>query len=118
MQDSVAALQKAQAARTSTEVKAALSDLVASLLPWMREGAPQHYVGKKLSIYREAGGGRHWVQFAGVPSNPYGDGKAELVPWPQPDAAKDSVTPANTEEHRENKPAAMSPNQPAAGHRH
>ena len=118
MQDSVAALQKAQAARTSTEVKAALSDLVASLLPWMRDGAPQHYDGKKLSIYREAGGERHWVQFAGVPSNPYGDGKAELVPWPQPDAAKDSVTPANTEEHRENKPAAMSPNQPAAGHRH
>lgn len=115
MQDAVAALQKAQSARTSTEVKAALADLVGALSPWMREGAPQHYAERKLALYREADGDRLWVQMAGDPANPYGDGKQSVVPWPEPTATeKDRKEGAGSQAE----PASMPTSQPMAGHRH
>ncbi len=84
MQDSVKALEKAQAARALSELRQALADLVAALTPWLREGAPKHYADKKLVFFREASGQRSWLQVAGKPSNPYGDGEVEALPWPQP----------------------------------
>lgn len=114
MQDSVKALEKAQAARTSSEAKAALGDLVKALMPWMQDGAPAHYASKKLTLYRDSATKRVWVQMEGKPANPYGEDKAELLPWPKTDkpaAAKPDPSEAA------GKPAAP----PAAnmtGHRH
>lgn len=111
MQDSVKALEKAQAARTSSELRAALAQLVAALTPWLREGAPQHYADKKLQLYRETSGQRSWLQLAGKPSNPYGGGQAEMLPWPEP----------SNDEAAERSEPASNPVPPAAamgGHQH
>ncbi|MCB1503395.1 MAG: efflux RND transporter periplasmic adaptor subunit [Hyphomicrobiaceae bacterium] len=92
MQDSVKALEKAQLARTSTEVQAALANLVTAMRPWLLEGAPRHYAEKKLALYQQANGGRMWLQMAGKPLNPYGQGEAELTAWPE-QAAGQQPTP-------------------------
>ncbi|MFV0367031.1 MAG: efflux RND transporter periplasmic adaptor subunit [Hyphomicrobiaceae bacterium] len=118
MQDAVTALQKAQAARTSTELKSALAELVAALLPWMREGAPQHYAEKKLALYKDASDGRHWVQMTGDPTNPYGNGKADVVPWPQPEAANAAGASGKNQQVPGNEPATMPAGQPMTGHQH
>ncbi len=115
IQDSVTALEKAQTARTSSEVQAALAQLVKALMPWMQEGAPTHYAKKKLAIYRETGAGRAWVQMQDKPVNPYGDGYAELLPWPQPDAqAASSATTASETTTASDSPPATN----MSGHRH
>lgn len=88
MQDSVKALEKAQAARTTSEVQSALADLVRALEPWLLKGAPQHYAEKKLALYHEDKSKRGWVQMAGKPINPYSDAGAALMPWPQPETAE------------------------------
>ncbi len=52
----------------------ALAGLVVAIEPWMIEGAPQHYAGKKVVLFREDGSGRKWVQLGGRPANPFGNG--------------------------------------------
>jgi len=111
MQDSVKALEKAQAARTSSELQSALSDLVAALEPWMRDGAPGHYAEKKVALYRETEGRRSWVQMAGKPLNPYGRGRSELVAWPRPNTVE-AADAVNSE------PPDASQAKPANGHQH
>lgn len=114
MQDSVKALEHAQAARTLSETQAALGELVKALTPWMQDGAPTHYASKKLAIYRDSATGRSWVQIAGQPANPYGESKAELLPWPKSSAPAESASDASK--------AAVTPETPPAanmsGHRH
>lgn len=111
MQDSVKELKKAQAARTSSELHAALAGLTAALRPWMHDGAPQHYAEKKVSLYRDAATGRRWLQMAGKPVNPYGKGEAELVAWPE--------RPTETEPaDKTSRASSKSPPAAAAGHQH
>ncbi len=107
MQDSVKALEKAQAARATSEVQAALADLVSALLPWMQGGAPAHYAQKKLAIYQETDSKRSWVQTEGKPVNPYGKAAWEAVPWPESPAKAQADKPA---------PANQSPAPGQSGH--
>ncbi|KUO65168.1 MAG: hypothetical protein APF80_14205 [Alphaproteobacteria bacterium BRH_c36] len=100
MEDAAKAIEKAKAAQTDSETRAALAELVAALEPWLREGAPQHYAEKKLLLLHDAESDRKWLQMAGKPVNPYGDGAAEAMPWPEPrpetaeSAAASAATPA------------------------
>ncbi|MGE0205030.1 MAG: efflux RND transporter periplasmic adaptor subunit [Hyphomicrobiaceae bacterium] len=80
--DAVAALDKAKAARTETETRAALAALVSALKPWLVEGAPQHYAAKKVQLFEEEGSARLWLQLQAKPANPYGPAAARLLAWP------------------------------------
>ncbi|MBR9834722.1 MAG: efflux RND transporter periplasmic adaptor subunit, partial [Alphaproteobacteria bacterium] len=54
------------------------------LEPWLIEGAPVHYRNAGLALFRETASGRLWLQADGPPRNPYGNGEAETVAWPDP----------------------------------
>ncbi len=75
------AVRAAQAVEGPAELADALSDLMEGLRPWLLEGAPQHYAEEGLTLFR-AGEDRLWVQEGGDPVNPYGDGDAERIVWP------------------------------------
>lgn len=79
LQDSTAALVEAQQAKTVSELQTALAKLVGSLRSWIVKGAPEHYAERKVSIHRATDVDRHWLQIAGKPLNPYGNGPSELV---------------------------------------
>lgn len=104
MEDAARALEKAKATRSHSELREALAAIVSALGPWLREGAPAHYEKKRLAMLREAATGRQWLQLDGKPLNPYGEGEAERMPWPDQPAhdapaaagrtsAGDAVTP-------------------------
>ena len=69
-------------ADAESEIKAALASLVAAIKPWMMEGAPGRYAGKKVGFFAEDGSDRQWVQRGQSPLNPYGKAPARLMPWP------------------------------------
>ncbi|MBU1212990.1 MAG: efflux RND transporter periplasmic adaptor subunit [Alphaproteobacteria bacterium] len=100
LEDAAKAIEKAKSAQTDSETRAALAELVDALEPWLREGAPRHYAEKKLLLLHDAESDRKWLQMAGKPANPYGDGAAEAMPWPEPrpenaeSAAASAATPA------------------------
>lgn len=91
--DSVTALQSAQAAKTQSEVRSALSQLVATLNPWVLEGAPKHYKDKGIAVFKDHASDRFWMQLAGPPTNPYGAGHAMKVDWPDVDEQPNSSVP-------------------------
>lgn len=100
MTDAVTALESAKAARTESELKSALAQLVAALKPWLLEGAPQHYKKKDVTLYMDHGKDRLWLQMSGPPANPYGSGHAMKVDWPeikQNEAQAETSTPASEE---------------------
>lgn len=111
MQDSVTALEKAKAARSTSELRGALAQLVEALKPWLQDGAPRHYEEKKLALLKDMRSGESWVQMAGKPLNPYSDGAAELIPWPNPPVS-DNPNSSNSEA------TATQPAAPTSGHRH
>lgn len=78
------ALRAAKAAREGEALAATLSDLMTALEPWLLEGAPVHYQTAGLVLYRETDTDRLWVQEGGAARNPYGNGAAETVDWPDP----------------------------------
>lgn len=82
LNDTNAALQEAQKAKSESEIRTALAKLSAGLRPWLLSGAPEHYREKKVGLFKEADGKRVWLQLEGDPANPYGDGNANQVPWP------------------------------------
>lgn len=79
MEDAVSAIRKAQASQTESETQAALAEIVAALEPWVREGAPAHYREKKLTLQKDEGSGRMWLQTEGRPLNPYGNGPSSEI---------------------------------------
>ena len=78
------ALRAAKAAREGDALAATLADLMTALEPWLLEGAPVHYQTAGLVLYRETDTDRLWVQEGGAARNPYGNGAAETVDWPDP----------------------------------
>ena len=92
--DAVAAIKLAQAARTENEVRAALAKLVAGLQPWVLEGAPKHYQDRKLGVFREKATGRHWFQIGEKLLNPFGRTPGEKLPWPNSSGASGDNKPA------------------------
>ncbi|WP_291079093.1 efflux RND transporter periplasmic adaptor subunit [Hyphomonas sp.] len=81
------ALQSAQEADDTEELRIALSRLMQALRPWLLEGAPSHYRDAGLSLYRDEASGHYWLEQGNSPSNPYGGETAELINWPDPMAA-------------------------------
>ncbi len=100
-----AALRQAKVAREGEALASNLSDLMIALEPWLLEGAPVHYETAGIVLYRETETGRLWVQEGSPARNPYGDGAAETVEWPDPMAGIESGD------------AERGPIDPHAGHR-
>jgi Cu(I)/Ag(I) efflux system membrane fusion protein len=84
LEDAETALRAAKDAREGEALATELARLVKALEPWLLDGAPVHYRDTGLTLYRETGSGRLWLQEGGVPRNPYGEGQAERVSWPDP----------------------------------
>ncbi|MGE3065843.1 MAG: efflux RND transporter periplasmic adaptor subunit [Hyphomicrobiaceae bacterium] len=97
LDDAAKAIGEAQTARSESQIKAALAKLVEAIKPWMMEGAPKHYAGKGVGVFREAESGRLWIQRGTRPFNPYGKATASRVPWPDGAAADKgpAVNPSN-----------------------
>lgn len=107
LSEAEAALREAKDAREGEALAAQLARLMEALEPWLLNGAPVHYRDAGLTLFREIETGRLWLQQAGEPKNPYGEGAAALVVWPDPMAGT-----AMGQEDR-----AHSPRDPHAGHR-
>jgi len=88
--DAGAALRAAKSAVERDALAVELSRLMAALEPWLIDGTPIHYRDAGLTLYKETGTERLWLQEGGEPSNPYGDSPAEIVDWPNPMADKNS----------------------------
>ena len=88
MTDAVSAVESAKAARTESELKSALAQLVAALKPWLLEGAPQHYKEKGVTLFEGHSDDRLWLQLSGPSANPYGSGHAMKIEWPVIDNGK------------------------------
>ncbi|MBF0448097.1 MAG: efflux RND transporter periplasmic adaptor subunit [Magnetococcales bacterium] len=74
-------MSQAQNARTETEWLAALNQLTDALLPWILEGAVQHYQNMGLILFRDKNHGQLWLQTTSQPFNPYGGkGGVALTP--------------------------------------
>lgn len=113
MEDAVKAIRAAQTAKTDSEVKAALATLVDAVAPWVREGAPDHYREKKISLWKDDGSARMWLQLEGRQLNPYGKGPSSLISFsqPAPEKGEESANAAE-KEIPPTKPQAM------PGHQH
>jgi len=79
-----AALRGAKTAREGDALAAELARLMQALEPWLLEGAPVHYRDAGLSLFRETGTDRLWLQEGETPRNPYGSAEAERIDWPDP----------------------------------
>ena len=111
MEDAALALNQAKQAQTSSELKNALQSLVVALEPFMRDGATHHYREKKVVMFKEAGTGKRWLQMSPKPSNPYSDGKADLIKWPDVPAKLEDVKTID-------KQKMESKSNPMSGHHH
>ena len=49
----------------------------------MLEGAPKHYMERKVVLHTDKESGRIWIQLEGEPINPYGRGESEIIAWPE-----------------------------------
>lgn len=85
-----AALRAAKDASESDAFAIELSRLMIALEPWLLEGSPIHYRDAGLSLFKETGTQRLWLQEGSEPNNPYGESPAETVDWPNPMADMDS----------------------------
>ncbi len=81
LRNSQQVLSAAKTALKGDALATELDQLMQAIEPWMLEGAPQHYSGLDLKLYREIDTGRLWLQTSGEALNPYGDSNAELVSW-------------------------------------
>lgn len=79
-----AALRAAKLAREGSTLADALARLMTALEPWLLGGAPVHYREAGLTLFKDMETGRLWLQEGDAPRNPYGDGEAERVAWPDP----------------------------------
>ena len=84
LEDGETALRAAKAAREGDALAAELARLMAALEPWLLEGAPIHYQGAGLTLFRDTETGHLWLQQGDSPNNPYGDAEEEIVAWPDP----------------------------------
>ncbi len=77
------ALKEIQAAATQSAVKAALAKLIKALEPWLLQGNPHHYAQKNIQLFEDKSTSGKWLQLAGKANNPFGQGDATKVPWPE-----------------------------------
>ena len=69
-----------------------LADLITAMEPWLMQGAPIHYREAGVAFFKDDNSGRAWIQEGDDPINPYSDGSATQVPWPDPMAAVEQNT--------------------------
>jgi Cu(I)/Ag(I) efflux system membrane fusion protein len=84
VEEAQVALEAAKDAGFGPPLAVELANLIDALEPWLLDGAPIHYRDNGLVLYREQETGRLWLQLSGSTLNPYGDGAAESIPWPDP----------------------------------
>ena len=94
--DATEAVRKMQAARTETEVQAALAALNEALRTWLLKGAPEHYKAKKLAAFRDPKSDRIWFQVGAKPINPFARGGGELIAYPPAQSAGAEADGANS----------------------
>ncbi len=81
-EEATSALKKATTETDTTALQEPLAQLIKALQPWLLEGQPQYFKDKGLLLYMDHPSGSHWVQLEKAPSNPYGNGHAMIVEWP------------------------------------
>ena len=84
LEEAEAALQAAKAAGSGEALAAELARLVAALKPWLLEGAPVHYREAGVTLLQDQPSGRLWLQEGSAARNPYGEGAAQVIAWPDP----------------------------------
>ena len=84
LEEAESALIAAKEARQGPELQTQLARLVKALEPWLLTGAPIHYRDAGITLFKEDGTGRPWIQQGQRPRNPYGDAGAEAIAWPDP----------------------------------
>ena len=70
--------------RSGDDLAASLARLMTALDPWLVLGAPSHYNQKGVLFFSDVQTGRLWLQMGGQAANPYSNGEARLIPWPDP----------------------------------
>lgn len=96
LRDARLAIEDAKTNRSGEALAGALSNLMTALDSWLVLGAPSHYDAQGLLLYSEPETGRLWLQKGGQAANPYSNGEAQLIVWPNPmsnSAAKMSDAP-------------------------
>ncbi len=94
------ALAAAKDAKSGDGLREQLAGLMTALEPWLMGGAPTRYDGLGLSLYRETGSGRLWIEEGGDMGNPYGAADAIAIDWPDPMAsAVDAQGRSETDPH-------------------
>ncbi len=93
LEEAETALRNAKEAREGGALANELARLMAALEPWLLDGAPIHYRDAGLSLFRETGTGRLWIQESETPRNPYGGAEAERIDWPDPMADMSEMQP-------------------------
>jgi Cu(I)/Ag(I) efflux system membrane fusion protein len=89
MEASITALEAFKAARASSQLQEALSELTQALRPWLLSH-PRRYEGLGLRLYEADG--RAWLEVGGArPFNPYGDGVPEPIDWPDAPPSQDDA---------------------------
>ncbi len=113
MKDAVSAIQNAQAAKSESETKSALAEMVLALEPWVLNGAPNHYREKKVTLRKDSASGRMWLQLGDRPLNPYSNGAFEKIALPEVSQEEPMASKANATSGMEITPSTSMP-----GHNH
>ena len=69
-----------------------LAELVGAMEQWFLQGAPIRYRDAGVAFFKDDASGRAWIQEGDDPINPYGDGSATQIPWPDPMAGMQHET--------------------------
>lgn len=84
LRDARTAIDRAKSDRSGVALSRSLSSLMNALEPWLLQGAPAHYEQQNLLLFSDRETGQLWLQQGGQAANPYGNGQARLVEWPDP----------------------------------
>lgn len=84
LQDAKSAIVGAKTAKLGDGLADQLAALMTALDPWLMRGAPSHYDAKGLRLYHDPDSARSWLQQTGRSANPYSDGVAREIAWPDP----------------------------------
>lgn len=84
LRDARLAIESAKTNRSGDGLAKSLSDLMTALDPWLVLGAPSHYDAQDVFFYSDRETGRLWLQKGGQAANPYSNGDARLIEWPDP----------------------------------
>lgn len=91
LEEAETALRAAKEARRGESLADELARLMQALEPWLLQGAPVHYRDAGIVLFRDAASGRLWIQQGGDARNPYGDGEAETIAWPDPHMTSEEI---------------------------